>query len=423
MAAERIEAARDALASELPEGGVRAATEQDTVDGAVPGLVVSAAGTDAAATAMRVCAEHELRVVPRGSGSKLTWGARPSGVDVVLDVSGASAVVEHAAGDLVLRAKAGTPLSEIQEKVRAAGQQLAIDHPLPSSTVGGVIATDTSGPGRHSFGGVRDLLIGITVVRADGVVATSGGKVVKNVAGYDLGKLYTGSFGTLGVITEAVFRLHPLCDEQRWIRVRVDEPEAAGSAVELIRASQAMPTAIEIDGTSGGPWTVCAQVEGRPSVTAERAQQLAERVSSTTGTPPEVLDSPPPWWGCYPFDPALGTGLRTAALPAEISALLRRIGETAEQSGTSLHVRGAAGTGVLNVGAAPEADPSTVAGIVGALRERAEYAVLVCAPEAVRELVDPWGPITPGPRKLMTRVKDQFDPQRRLAPGRFVGGI
>src|SRR5699024_1074990 len=154
--------------------------------------------------------EQGLAVVPTGNGTKLDWAGAPERVDVLLDMSGVHGIVEHAAGDLVVRARAGTMLDEVNEAVRQSGQQFAIDHSLPAATLGGVVATGESGPGRHAFGGVRDLLIGVTVVCADGTVTTSGGKVVKNVAGYDLGKLYTGSYGTLGVITELIFRLHPV---------------------------------------------------------------------------------------------------------------------------------------------------------------------------------------------------------------------
>ena len=131
-------------------------------------------------------------MVPRGGGSKLGWGAPPTAVDLVVDTGGIAGVVEHAAGDLVVVVRAGTPFEDLQPRLAGAGQQLALDVPQPAATVGGVVATATSGPRRLLYGTLRDLLIGITFVRADGVVAKAGGKVVKNVAGYDFGKLLTG---------------------------------------------------------------------------------------------------------------------------------------------------------------------------------------------------------------------------------------
>ena len=187
---------------------------------------------------LRAAAEHDLTVVPRGSGSKLGWGAPPRRCDLVVDTLRLDQVLEHAAGDLVARVQAGVSLHRLGEVLGGAGQELALDpapglgaparaaldgavpggaavdgpddgaHPA-GGTVGGTLATAAAGPRRLRYGTPRDLVIGVTVVRADGTVAHSGGKVVKNVAGYDLGKLFTGSFGTLGLIVEAAFRLHP----------------------------------------------------------------------------------------------------------------------------------------------------------------------------------------------------------------------
>jgi glycolate oxidase FAD binding subunit len=411
------DAAHEALVAALGAERVREATPADAASGVRPRWVATVDGTERTSIAMKVAAEHGLRVVPKGSGSKLDWGSAPDAVDLLLDLSAADGIVEHAAGDLVVHALAGTPIAQVNEVVRAAGQQLAIDQPLPTATLGGVIATGTAGPCRHLFGGVRDLLIGITVVRADGTVTTAGGKVVKNVAGYDLGKLYTGSFGTLGVITEAVFRLHPVAAEHRWIAVTTEDPETAAAAADTIRHSQAMPTAIELDRAEpGGPLTVCAQLEGRPTATHDRAVQLAAAV----GHGAAVLAEAPPWWGRYPFDPADGIGLRLGIEPAALPRLLRVAQEAAAANGLPLAVRGAAGLGVLHAGLPGDADAAAVAELVKALRASCDYTVLVRAPQAT---IDPWGPVASGLLTLMRRTKDQFDPEHRLAPGRFLGGI
>ncbi|MER5390088.1 FAD-binding oxidoreductase [Saccharopolyspora sp. NPDC002686] len=405
---------KDALVAALGEQHVRDADESDAICGVRPQWVATVDCTESASAAMEVAAEHGLKVVPKGSGSKLDWGAAPTAVDLVLDMSPATGIVEHAAGDLVVHALAGTPISQVNEVVRAAGQQLAIDQPLPTATVGGVVATATSGPCRHLFGGVRDLLIGITVVRADGTITIAGGKVVKNVAGYDIGKLYTGSFGTLGVITEAVFRLHPVSAEHRWISATATDPSSAAAVADAIRHSQAMPTAIELNRVGDGPITVCGQLEGRPEATHARAAELAAVLGA------EVLDQAPTWWGSHPFDPD-GIGLRVAAKPADLPKLLAAIRESA--NGLPVTTRGAAGLGVLHVGLPGDTDPAAAAEFVTALRSRSEYAVLERAPRHVLDEIDPWGPIAPGLLTLMRRTKDQFDPEHRLAPGRYVGGI
>ncbi|EBP5695887.1 FAD-binding oxidoreductase, partial [Salmonella enterica] len=155
-------------------------------------------------------------VVVRGAGTKLGWGRDPERLDVVLDTTALDTLVEHAAGDLIAVVGAGRRLADLQDDLSGADQRLGVD-PSRAGTVGGAVATAATGPMRLAHGAVRDLVIGMTMVRADGVVAHSGGKVVKNVAGYDLGKLLTGSFGTLGVITEVAFRLHPVPAGRTWV--------------------------------------------------------------------------------------------------------------------------------------------------------------------------------------------------------------
>jgi len=208
MATGTLEAARSVLESACDD--VTEAAPADAVDGVQPALVAWPAATEQVSEVMRAAAAHGMTVVARGSGTKMSWGRPPSRADLVVDLSRMDAVLEHAAGDLIVDTQAGVGLADLQVVVSGAGQRLSVDETVPGASIGGTIATSTSGPGRVAAGTVRDLLIGVTVVRADGVVAKAGGRVVKNVAGYDLGKLVTGSFGTLAVITQAVFRLHPL---------------------------------------------------------------------------------------------------------------------------------------------------------------------------------------------------------------------
>ncbi|MBE9375797.1 FAD-binding oxidoreductase [Saccharopolyspora sp. HNM0983] len=413
MVSTTHDAAGEALTSALGTAHVRPADPGTSAAGRTPRWIVTASSTEQISTALRLCGEHGLAVVPKGSGSKLDWGARPTGADVLLDTSANTGVREHAAGDLVVHARAGTPLSEVNASTRVAGQQLAIDHPLPGATLGGIVATAAGGPCRHLFGGVRDLLIGITAVLADGTVATSGGKVVKNVAGYDLGKLYTGSWGTLGVITETIFRLHPLAEEHRWVSITCPDPADAATAAEAVRRSQAMPTAVEIDRPApGAPAEVCAQLEGRADATGSRAQHLADRLGG------RVLDAAPPWWAAYPFDPATGIGIRVGFAPARVDRLLR----LAEESPVPPAVRGAAGLGVLHLGLPGDAPAEHVAELLTQLRADCDYAAIERAPAAVHALADPFGDGSAGLRALLRRTKDQFDPQHNLAPGRHVGG-
>ena len=188
---------------------VREGETSDAIAGVTPAFVASPGSNDEAAALMRAAAEHDLAVVPRGGGSRLGWGVPPSRCDLLVDMTRMNAVTEHASGDLVARVQAGARMGDVAGVLATAGQEIALDVPS-GATAGVVVASGLAGPRRLRYGSPRDLLIGITVVRADGTLARSGGKVVKNVAGYDLGKLFAGSAGTLGLITEVTFRLHPL---------------------------------------------------------------------------------------------------------------------------------------------------------------------------------------------------------------------
>ena len=223
------------VVAELP-GRVLDATEADAVDGVQPRFLAEPGSVEEVAEVLRAADAAGLRTVARGGGTKLGWGNPPDGVELVLSTARLGRVLEHAAGDLVTRVQAGVRLADLQAELAPAGQLLGLDPPEAEATVGGIVAANASGPRRLRYGTVRDLLIGVTVVLADGTVAHAGGKVVKNVAGYDLGKLYTGSLGTLGVVVEAIFRLHPVPAAAAVVAAEVEGPEQVGSAVRALLA-------------------------------------------------------------------------------------------------------------------------------------------------------------------------------------------
>jgi glycolate oxidase FAD binding subunit len=392
---------------------------KDAVAGVRASYVTSPASTDEVAEVLRVAGQHDLAVVPRGSGSKLDWGTAPERVDVLLDMSGVSGVVEHAAGDLVVVVRAGTPVHELQDVVGQAGQQLALDSPLADATIGGTLATATSGPRRLLYGTPRDLLIGVTFVRGDGVVAKAGGKVVKNVAGYDFGKLLTGSWGTLGVITEAVFRLHPLPAARRVISATYPDAVTAGQAALAVLGSQVVPTAVELDQPGDDSTRLAAVVEG----VADGVDTRAAEVRRLLGREADVAERLPDWFGALPF--ASGDiGLKVTSALTGVGPTIAEARRLAQQSGTTLTVRGSA-SGVLYGGIPKGSDPGAVGAILVGLRAEAARhdgtVTMLTAPDEIRSALDPWGPV-PG-LELMRRLKHEMDPGRRLSPGRFVGGI
>lgn len=221
-------------------GHLLEAGPQDRVDDVAARWVARPTSTAEVAEVMKAAAADGLTVVPRGAGTKLGWGPAPSSADVLLDLGGMDQVQDHQAGDLIVDVQAGASLAAVGATLAEQDQRLVVDETVPGATVGGSIAAHASGPERLLVGTVRDLLIGVTMVRADGVVAKAGGRVVKNVAGYDLGKLLIGSFGTLGVITEAIFRLHPVPEARAWVSI----PSTARSR----------PTASPMPSCTGRPW-------------------------------------------------------------------------------------------------------------------------------------------------------------------------
>ena len=235
------------LASACAE--VRPADQRDPVCGQPARYVAEPASTHEAAALLRAAGDLGLSVLPRGTGSRLDWGCPPRSCDLIVSTARLNQIIEHAAGDLVVTVQAGVHLDALQERLATEGQRLALDPP-GGATIGGLIATNVTGSLRFRYGAPRDLLIGITIVRADGTTAKAGGKVVKNVAGYDLGKLFAGSYGTLGLITQATFRLHPLPVASTWVTAQADD---AATAAKLVQAAARSPLALPPSNSTARP--------------------------------------------------------------------------------------------------------------------------------------------------------------------------
>ena len=488
---------------------VRAATPADVVGGPMPRFVAEPASTSEASAVLAAAAGLGLAVLPRGSGTRLAWGAAPRRCDLIVDTRQMDQVLEHAAGDLVARVQAGTRLSQLADRLARAGQRLALDPCGPDfaaaaastsaagtgtpgtgtpgtsapgtsavstrttgrtgtaepGTVGGLVATGAAGPLRFRFGTPRDLLIGITVVLADGTIAKAGGKVVKNVAGYDLGKLFAGSLGTLGLITEATFRLHPRPAAVAY--VTVDCPDAASALAVMAAAASSplAPSAAEIDQPRrGAPISAGILVEGEPAGVAERAERLRDLLAASapaasawsapagdldppasgpapriSDTGPRVSATAPAWWGRGAAAAADGTVLQIAFWSGQLAAVLESVDLLASETGLDLAISGSAGAGVLHAAIPAAAPPTAVTDFVTRLRgalsqppaapgtggpaipPTAASVVVLHASAEVMTGLDLWGPVPGLP--LMHAIKDQFDPEHRMAPGRYAGGI
>jgi glycolate oxidase FAD binding subunit len=396
----------------------------------VPSFVAVPSSTAEVSALLRAAAAAGLAVVPRGAGTGFGWGAPPSRCDLVVDLRAMDQVLEHAAGDLVARVQAGATVGQLAVALAAAGQKLALDAPA-EATVGGVIATGTAGPRRFRYGAPRDLLIGLTVVRADGVIAHSGGKVVKNVAGYDLGKLFTGSQGTLGLITEATFRLHPRPAAVAWVTAEFGPAERAGAAAAVASAagSPLVPSAVELDWPGGSQrmLRVGVLLEGTESGVDERARQMSGLLSSAGGSV-AVSEAAPGRWGALP---AGVTVVRVSFWVSALDSVLEALVSAGASAGVRPAVSGPAGAGALYACLDPDASDEAAVRFAGALRERVGAAAGAAPRGSVVVLAGP-PPVlaaagadaaVPG-AALMRAVKDQFDPDHRMFPGRlvFAGG-
>ena len=423
-----VPAIRDALVAACPV--VREASpEADAIAGVVPSFVAFPASTEEASALLRVAAAHDLAVVPRGAGTGLGWGAPPSACDLVIDLQAMDQVLEHAAGDLVVRVQAGATIGHLAAVLASAGQELALDVPA-DATVGGMVATGTAGPRRFRYGSPRDLLIGITIVRADGVVAHSGGKVVKNVAGYDLGKLFSGSQGTLGLITEATFRLHPRPAAVAWVTGDYGPSALAGaaSAVASAAGSALVPSAVEL-AWSAAFLRMGVLLEGTESGVTERAGRMAELIASAGGTPVVARSEVPfRWWDMVPAAGSPSTVVRVSFWLSRLADVLEALAAAGASAGLRPVVSGPAGAGALYACLDPGTPEEDTARFVLALRDRLAgpgsgeprgSVTVLAAPPSVMTAAGAYGPV-PG-AALMRAIKNQFDPGHRMFPGRLGG--
>jgi glycolate oxidase FAD binding subunit len=411
----------------------RPATAADAVDGVRPEAVVEPTTVEEASEVLRAASAEGKRVVCRGGGSKLGWGNPPSAVDLVVSTARLDKVQEHAEGDLIVRSEAGVRLDALQEVLGKAEQCLALDPPEVGATLGGIVATAASGPLRHRYGTARDLLIGITVVLADGTIARGGGKVVKNVAGYDLGKLFTGSLGTLGLIAEVTFRLHPRIGAITGATMEVERPARGAEAALALAHAQLAPAALELTWPDpSGPGRLLMVAEGMRTGVTEQARDAAKLLEPFGAA--EVIEpgaSHPALEGFAgrPWERGdAGTalvGAKAACVPTELAGAIEDLWAAAATHGLQIALKSHAGVGVTYL-ALRGGEVDTLAAAFQEARERLARRggtlVALEAPLELKHKVDVWGPVGDA-EGLMRRVKERFDPGGTMSPGRFVGGI
>jgi glycolate oxidase FAD binding subunit len=357
------------------------------------------------ATRMREAAAAGRRVRVRGGGTKLGWGAAVAAPDVEIDMREHDRVLEHNAGDLTAVVQAGVPLARLQEELREHGQMLAIDPPRSdAATIGGVIATGDSGPLRHRHGAPRDLVLGMTVALSDGTIARTGGKVIKNVAGYDLAKLFTGSFGTLGAILDVSLRLHPLPAAATAVGLAGDPDLVAGGAWQIVHSpyeAQCVDVRWE-----DGRGMVLARFAGGEAVA--QAHEAMRSMAADAGFETELVEDDGELWDEQRSRQrsAEGVVVRVSGVQTQIADQIRAAGRL----GGSLVARAAHGLAWVTVPGADAVDELR--------RELAPSPCVVL--DGGHD--DPWGAAPPA-LDLMRRVKERFDPAGACNPGVFAGGI
>ena len=406
------------------------------IEGRTPEVAVFPGSSEDVAAVVQQAAAAGLPIMPWGGGTAAAVGATSARAGLVLGLKRLDRLVEHEPGDLTATVEAGMTFDALQSALGARGQWLSLDPPDGDrATVGGVIAADASGPRRHLYGTVRDLLIGLTVVTADGAIVRGGGKVVKNVAGYDLPKLFVGAYGTLGIVVEATFKLRPLAEEERLLAVTFDRLKDCGAAVRALLASDLLPNAVEIvDAAAGaslglGAAALLVGFDGLPEQVDAQARELAMLVAPLGGRDVTVL-APATW-------PRLASLARDAlASPAAVmtfSVLPTLVADAMEQGAAAARQRGVgsawsahAGVGAVTGALAADREATMVAAVLAEWRAIARagggHAALAWAPLAVKTLVPVWDDAGPAGR-VMQRIKARLDPNNVLNPGRFVAGI
>ncbi|GBD11113.1 putative FAD-linked oxidoreductase [bacterium HR23] len=425
------------------------------VDGLLPSLVVRPRSVEEVSTVLAAAFQEGASLVPWGGGTRMALGAVPRSYHLALDMTAIAEPLEHSPANLTVRVGAGITLEHLQKTLRAHGQFLPIDPPLPTrATIGGIMASSAYGPLCAGYGLPRDMVIGIAVVHANGTRTKSGGQVVKNVTGFEMHRLYTGSLGTLGVIVEVAFKVAPLPKEECTLLALFPSAEGAlGAGLAVVRAGLS-PMAVEVLTASAWPlvyaptlplppkdkrgYWLLLRFGGPPPAVARQerdALALCQRYGAgeDAGEVARGEEARALWRGVADFgwrEPQPPLGVRISCLPrqgVQALALLEEVSSVPPLVNPAIALHASAG--VLRAfwsGGIPQDAIPEVSNALRTLRERVHALggrmVLERAPRPLKDLIDPWD-VSAETLGLQRSLKAQFDPKGVLNPGRFVGGI
>lgn len=384
---------------------------------------------------MRCAYAEGWRILPCGRGSKLSWGGQVRNVDVVISTERLNQIVQHAVGDLTVTVQAGVSFAELQHTLRQANQFLPLDPAYPEqATVGGIVATADAGSWRQRYGGVRDLLIGVSLVRHDGQLAKAGGRVVKNVAGYDLMKLMTGSYGTLGVLSELTFRTYPWLNDSATV-VLTGKPDALAQAAAEIRASVLTPTMFDWLSTQfmqafdlGDSPGLAIRFQSIPESITEQCDRILKLSSEMSIKTHLITDeAETDFWQriqtqLWPADsdPTDHCTCKIGLLPAAAVSLFQQLEIWADQS-YWCRIHASSGIGTVRFAVSTGVEQSVIE-LLKQVRSHCEaqsgYLTILEAPTTLKSAIDIWG-YTGNALPLMQGISHQFDPDQRLSPGRL----
>lgn len=418
------------LESEL--GGAAVSTDAarlaaHCVDGKLPSLVCAPASAEEISAVLRICAEVQAAIAPWGGGTAMGLGNPPRGLDVVLQTTELNKVIEHDAANLTATVQSGMVLSDLQKALAPQEQRAPFDPPLPQrSTVGGIVAANLNGPRRGFYGSVRDLVIGMKVALASGEVIKAGGKVVKNVAGYDMCKLFTGSLGTLGVVTEVTLRMTAIAEQGATIGADGTMDQTLQLA-QNIANSPLLPTAVLL--SSAGvlddlpkAWRLTIRCEGLAETIARQVKDIQTMALALgmLAAPVAPQTSEQNWQRLCDFAVRPSSLVYRVMVPR---AELRSILETASGWTPAATIVADVASALVWISfPANQAATGFFAKLIAMAKQRRGHAVMFAAPAALKAGSDVWGPLPPS-LALMRKIKQQFDPQQILNPGRFLSGI
>ncbi|HZI80512.1 MAG TPA: FAD-binding oxidoreductase [Vicinamibacterales bacterium] len=399
----------------VPQG--RSGTPGEAIDGLTPRLVAEPASGDACAAVLAAAAANSLSTVVRGGGTKSGWGRPIDAVDLVVSTRSLADLLVHRDGDLTVTVGAGVPLARLNTRLSARGQWLPVDSAFAGATIGGVLATNDSGPLRHRFGTPRDLLIGITLALTDGRVIKAGGTVVKNVAGYDLGKLVTGSYGALAAIVDATFKLLPLPHASATLRAVYADPEPLAADAAAIAGGQLEPLAFDVragDTPEGPRWTLLARFASSPAAVASQIEAARALVHGETTALREGLETRA--WSEQTGLVWEGDGavVRCSWLPARLGEVLAMVRAMRADCGVTFTGRAGTGSGLLRL---TGPDAAVGAAVVRARHDASPvgHVVLLRGSRELRSQVDVWGTAPSAPAAALKRA---LDPTGILNAGR-----